>query len=147
MQPATRKSHLLQAVGLLMAGFFTTLSPAEQDDSQKKDTTLVAPNNPKTKLNPVYTIPAEWQGNAFRLLFGSVDEQAWIYVNGQVVRQQAEKSGKKSFNALREESFIADVPPALLKYGKPNVLAVRVQNSIANGGIWRPVLVQGAMAK
>jgi hypothetical protein len=94
-----------------------------------------------------FTVPAGWQGRGVRLLFGSVDEQAWVYVNGQLVREHSEKSEKKSFNELWESPFIADVPPGLLKFGKPNVLAVRVHNSTANGGIWRPVLVQGVPAK
>jgi hypothetical protein len=94
-----------------------------------------------------FTVPASWQGRSLRLLFGSVDEQAWIYVNGQLVREHSEKSEKKSFNELWETPFTAEVPAALLKNGKPIVLAVRVHNSTANGGIWRPVLVQGVAAK
>jgi hypothetical protein len=35
----------------------------------------------------------------------------------------------------------------LLKPGQPNVVAVRVHNSTANGGLWRPVLVQGVAGK
>jgi hypothetical protein len=94
-----------------------------------------------------FTVPAEWKGRGLRLLFGSVDEQAWIYLNGKLVREHTEASEKKSYNELWEEPFTADVPAAELKYGGPNVLAVRVHNSAANGGIWRPVLGQGLPAK
>lgn len=94
-----------------------------------------------------FTIPAEWKGRDLRLLFGSVDEQAWIYMNGQLVREHTEKSEQKSYNVLWEEPFTADVPAAQLKYGQPNVLAVRVHNSAANGGIWRPVLGHALPAK
>ena len=38
--------------------------------------------------------------------------------------------------------FIADVPAAFVKPGQPLVIAVRVLNAVANGGLWRPVLVQ-----
>jgi len=41
---------------------------------------------------------------------------------------------------LWKEPFSADVPPDGLNYGQANVLVVRVHNSTANGGIWRPVL-------
>lgn len=92
-------------------------------------------------------LPAGWQGRGLRLLFGSVDEQAWVYVNGQLVREHSEQSEKKSFNDLWELPFIAEVPPALLKSGQPNVVAVRVHNTTANGGLWRPVLVQSLAGK
>jgi hypothetical protein len=92
-------------------------------------------------------VPAEWKGRGLRLFFGSIDEQAWIYLNGRLVREHTESSEKKSYNELWEEAFTAEVPPAQLKYGEPNVLAVRVHNSTANGGIWRPVLGQAVPAK
>ncbi len=89
-----------------------------------------------------FTLPAEWKGKSLRLLFGSVDEQAWIYVNGKLVREHSEKSEGKEFGLLWEEAFTADVSPESLNYGKDkeNVLAVRVNNSAMNGGIWRPVM-------
>ncbi len=93
------------------------------------------------------TLPANWQGRSLRLHFASVDEQAWVYVNGQLVREHSEKSEKKPFTDLWEMPFIAEVPANLLKPGQPNVVAVRVHNSTANGGIWRPVLVQGVAGK
>ncbi len=87
-----------------------------------------------------FTVPDKWKGKSVRLLFGSVDEQAWVYVNGHLVREHTEKSEGKSYNELWEEPFAAEVKPNHLNYGKPNVLAVRVLNSKANGGLWRPVL-------
>jgi len=40
-----------------------------------------------------------------------------------------------------------DVAPEGIEFGKLNILAVRVNNAAANGGIWRPVLVQALPAK
>ena len=87
-----------------------------------------------------FSVPAEWKGRTVRLLFAAVDEQAWVYVNGRLVREHSEKSEGKPFAELWETPFAAEVPPGHLRFGKPNVLAVRVHNSAANGGIWRPVL-------
>ena len=87
-----------------------------------------------------FTVPLEWKGKALRLMFGAVDEQAWVYINGKLVREHSEKSEGKTFADLWEEPFTMDVPPENLNYGKPNVLVVRVGNSAGNGGIWRPVL-------
>ncbi|MDA0840907.1 MAG: DUF4838 domain-containing protein [Planctomycetota bacterium] len=85
-------------------------------------------------------VPADWNGKTLRLLFGSVDEQAWVYINGHLVKEHSEKSEGKSYNELWEEPFTVEVKPEHLNYGKPNILAVRVLNSKANGGIWRAVL-------
>jgi len=87
-----------------------------------------------------FKVPAEWKGRTVRLLFASVDEQAWVYVNGHLVREHTEKSERRSFAELWETPFTAEVEPELLNFGKPNVVAVRVHNSKANGGPWRPVL-------
>jgi hypothetical protein len=94
-----------------------------------------------------FTVPAEWTGKAVRLLFAAVDEQAWVYVNGRLVREHSEKSEGKGFQELWEQPFTADVPPEGLNYGKPNVVAVRVNNSTANGGMWRPVMAHAVELK
>lgn len=87
-----------------------------------------------------FTVPGEWKGKALRLLCAAVDEQAWIYVNGKLIREHSEKSEGKSFNDLWEEPFTAEVAPEGLNYGKDNVVVIRVYNSTAAGGIWRTVL-------
>jgi hypothetical protein len=94
-----------------------------------------------------FTVPAEWKGKALRLLFCAVDEQCWIYVNGQLVKEHNVASEGKSINDLWETPFTAEVPAGQVKCGEVNVLAVRVNNAIGNGGIWRPVMVQAVGAK
>jgi predicted negative regulator of RcsB-dependent stress response len=88
-----------------------------------------------------FTIPAEWKDKSVRLLFGSVDEQAWVYVNGRLVREHTIASEHASIDSLWDTPFGADVPADLIRYGAANVLAVRVQNVQGNGGIWRPVFI------
>ena len=87
-----------------------------------------------------FTVPEGWKGKPLQILFGAVDEQAWIYLNGKLIREHSEKSEGKACGELCDEPFAAEVPPEALNYGKTNVLVVKVNNSIANGGIWRPVL-------
>ncbi len=89
------------------------------------------------------TLPSDWQGKSVRVHFGSIDEQAWVYVNGELMREHTEASERKSLNELWETPFFAEIPAAKLKRDQPNVLVVRVHNSLANGGLWRPVIVQG----
>ena len=94
-----------------------------------------------------FELPEELAGRSVSFLFGSVDEQAWVYVNGHLVGEHTEKSEGKSFQQLWEMPFTVDVLPEYLEFGKTNVLVVRVHNSEANGGIWRPVLVQAPSHK
>jgi hypothetical protein len=91
-----------------------------------------------------FEFPKEWEGRSVRFLFGSVDEQTWVYVNGYLVQEHTEKSEGRSFEQLWEMPFTAEVPPEYLEFSKANVLVVRVHNSAANGGIWRPVLIHAA---
>ena len=66
------------------------------------------------------------------LSFLGVDEQAWVWVNGQAVGAHA--VGPGGWN----EPFLIDVTPAL-KPGRTNQITVRAQNTTGGGGIWRPV--------
>ncbi len=79
------------------------------------------------------------RSQAFKYLyFGAVDEQAWIYLNGQRIGEHTEKSTGKSLNDLWTEPFCVDVTKHLRTNG-PNILAIRVHNSGSMGGIWKPV--------
>ncbi len=86
-----------------------------------------------------FSIPVEWKARRVRLLIGSVDEQAWVYLNGKQLREHTEKSERKSINDLWETPFAVDLPSEVLSQEKPNTLVIRVHNSLANGGLWRPV--------
>ena len=94
-----------------------------------------------------FTVPADWKGKTVRLLFGAVDEQAWVYVNGTLAGEHTIKSEGKEIGQLWDLPFAVEVKPELLTYGGANVLAVRVHNAISNGGIWRPVLAQAKEEK
>jgi hypothetical protein len=87
-----------------------------------------------------FRLPTEFKGKGLRILFASVDEEAWVYLDGRLVREHSMHSEGKSFELLWEEPFIAEIPAADLRPGADHVLMVRVNNSAANGGIWRPVL-------
>lgn len=88
-----------------------------------------------------FQLDPSWKGRKVRLLVGSVDEEAWIYLNGQLIHEHSAITEKKSAKELWESPFVANLPPEYLAEGKPNILTIRVHNSLANGGIWRPVLL------
>ena len=72
------------------------------------------------------------------MYFDGVDEQAWIYLNGKQVFEHTVNSTGLKIERLWVTPFSLDVSK-LLYYDRPNVLSVRVHNSVQMGGIWRPV--------
>ena len=74
------------------------------------------------------------------LYFGAVDEDAWIYLNGELAYEHTCASTGLTPNQIYGRPFAFDAR-AYLKRGQLNTLAVRVHNSAGMGGIWRPVYV------
>ncbi len=93
-----------------------------------------------------FQVPASWKGRSVRILFAAADEETWVYVNGTLVREHSAATENKPGTDLWEMPFTAEAPPSVLRYGEENSLAVRVNNTAHNGGLWRPVLVHAASA-
>jgi len=74
------------------------------------------------------------------LYFPMADEQAWVYLNGQVVGEHTEKSEGRTYDAIWDQPFAVDVTKHHKKDG-PNLLAVRVHNAALNGGLREPVVL------
>ena len=74
--------------------------------------------------------------------FEGVDEQAWVYVNGEAVGEHSVKSENKDIGKLWNEPFTVTIPPEGLKYGDRNLLAVRTHASVGGAGIWRTVRIR-----
>lgn len=92
-----------------------------------------------------FELPETQLGKPVELQFGGVDEQAWVYVNGEFVGEQTLKSefmvGQEVTVAdLWNRPFTRIVKAEVLKPGK-NVLAVRIHNSAMNAGIHQPVRI------
>ena len=86
-----------------------------------------------------FVFPREWAGEPVHLQFGAVDEQAWVYVNGEFVGEHSVESEKLTVGELWNRPFTIKVPAGRLKPGEENVLVVRVHNSAAEGGIHKAV--------
>jgi len=84
------------------------------------------------------TVPAELQGRKIILRFGGIDESGWVYVNGTRVAEMIYDLEKNP------ESYalplVCDITDAV-KFGQPNVLAVKVQDENGAGGLWRLVTI------
>jgi hypothetical protein len=78
--------------------------------------------------------PLADRGVSVWITFYGVDEEAWVWLNGVYVGGQA--VGLSGF----DRPFQLDVTAAI-RSGAVNRLAVRVRNSVGQGGIWKPVVV------
>ena len=80
-----------------------------------------------------YLAPSYSSTNRIYLVFGAVDESAFVYVNGKL-------AGKHDINPEQgyKERFMIDVTK-LLKPGLNNTIVVKVKNTTGAGGIWRGV--------
>ena len=89
------------------------------------------------------TIPKSWQKDAslqkyqhLTLLLGSIDDADQAWLNGKLVGQTGSLTGEggtANWNRLR----VYRVPASLIRWGKENVIAVRVYDARARGGLYR----------
>jgi hypothetical protein len=93
-----------------------------------------------------FRMPEQYAQDKLLLTFGAVDEQAWIYLNGNQVGEHSLESESGdiegfSIGDLWNVPFTVEVPTDQLNLGGDNHLAVRVHNRIGAGGIWGRVTV------
>lgn len=78
-------------------------------------------------------IPFAWKGHDVELELGAVDDVDWTYWNGALV-------GHKE---IWNEERVYPIPQDRIRFGAPNVIAVRVLDHLFGGGIWSgPVVVR-----
>ncbi len=92
-------------------------------------------------------MPEEWAHDTVALTFGSVDEQAWVYVNGSLagehtIESESTVDWEATIGELYSRAFTIKVPVDQLRLGEENTLVVRVHNEVGAGGITGRVLVQ-----
>ncbi|MFO7948561.1 MAG: DUF4838 domain-containing protein, partial [Armatimonadota bacterium] len=78
-----------------------------------------------------FQMPADWEYDTVKLTFEAVDEQAWVYFNGEYVGEhtlQSESSGTEevSLGELCKTPFTIDIPVEQANLGQENSLVVRV---------------------
>ena len=85
-----------------------------------------------------FVMPPEFKGKKICLYFGSIDDGAWVFLNGKYLGENV----TEPFKAPRawKIPFVLDAKDAI-KFGQENVLAVEVNDKAGLGGIWRPIFV------
>ncbi|MFH1571815.1 MAG: DUF4838 domain-containing protein, partial [Gemmatimonadota bacterium] len=82
------------------------------------------------------SMPADLQGARLCLLFGAVDEDAEVYINGRKAFTHTSASTGLTPAQIWVTPFAFD-PRPFLQPGQ-NLMAVRVHNSLGMGGVWKP---------
>lgn len=72
-------------------------------------------------------VPEAWRGRGAAIVLGAVDDEDWTFWNGREI-------GRTS---VWNETRRYVLPAAEIRYGAPNLLAVRVRDGGYGGGIWR----------
>lgn len=82
-----------------------------------------------------FKMPEKSPHEAVELHFHAVDEGAWVWLNGTYIGQHDEGPGGWAV------PFWLDVTNEI-RWGAENILVVRVEDTEAAGGIWKPVNVE-----
>ncbi len=86
-----------------------------------------------------FTVPRDFEGKKHLwMLFGAVDKEAYIYVDGKLAFEHTTASTGLDPNVLYSKPFKFDLRPHL-KPGTEHVVAVRVDSPAFAGGITQPV--------
>ena len=81
-------------------------------------------------------IPKAWKGKKVALLFGAVDESAWVYLNGQLCGTHIYKNPDDW-----QTPFTIFIDKAIDWNKNTQTLMVKVEDNGGLGGIWRPVML------
>jgi len=81
-----------------------------------------------------FKMPPKSKCAAVEIHFGAVDETAWVWLNGKFVGQH--DIGTAGWDRPFDLNITDEI-----KWDGENVLAVRVEDTAAAGGIWKPVVI------
>ncbi len=86
-------------------------------------------------------IPAEWDGSPVRLIASGVDDEYDVYVNGHQLAHHGEYPDRSVWGWKTETEVAGE-----LRFGAPNLIAIRVRDWGGGGGLWRRVELRRQVA-
>ena len=84
-------------------------------------------------------VPETWKGESVTLLFEGVSEEAWVYVNGELVGEHTVADKNLPPAIIRTWPFQVSVPANLIQPGVANTVVVRVHAARHPGGFYGPI--------
>jgi Domain of unknown function (DUF4838)/Glycosyl hydrolases family 2, sugar binding domain/Glycosyl hydrolase family 67 N-terminus len=88
-----------------------------------------------------FRLPKKYHKQNFILRFNGVDEQCWVYINGQYIGERTDASTGKKPKDYWHESFSFPIKKETFKLNGENVLAIRVHNALGQGGIYKSIVL------
>jgi len=85
-----------------------------------------------------FELPPAWKGKKIVLHIGAADDEAWVYLNGELIGDHLEKDYPEIW---WEASFEFDITERI-RWNGPNHLVVRLYDSHLEGGIWKSVFIR-----
>ena len=83
-------------------------------------------------------LTAPRRGRAFQYLhFAACDEDAWVHLNGKLLREHSSATTGIILSEIWQEPFVVSLNKSKLR--GDDLLAVRVRNTEGMGGVWKPV--------
>lgn len=86
-----------------------------------------------------FFVPEQFSGQSHELHFEGVDEQAWVFVNGEYVGEQTEESTGQTVSDIWDAPFTLTIPAERLRAGEANLLVVRCHAGAGEAGIFQPL--------
>lgn len=84
-----------------------------------------------------FTVPQEWQGQDIQVILGRIDDAEQSFFNGEKIGQTGQfPTDEGGFYSAWSEVRSYTVPASLIKYGKENVIAIRVYDDMGGGGLY-----------
>ncbi|MDA3960934.1 MAG: beta galactosidase jelly roll domain-containing protein [Planctomycetota bacterium] len=80
-----------------------------------------------------FATPAELPSGALELVLGAIDDESWVWLNGEFLGATTKTSNPNDYWAAQRRFPLT--PAMLRSTGEPNVLVVRVNDTYKNGGI------------
>ncbi|MBQ0105880.1 MAG: DUF4838 domain-containing protein, partial [Armatimonadetes bacterium] len=77
------------------------------------------------------------------LYFGGIDEEGWVYLNGELICDHSVKGTGQPITFLWNDPVLIDVTDKINKDSYNNI-SVCVYNSVGIGGVWKPVKIVGS---
>lgn len=111
-------------------------------DWESQGITQVNPNwDQADDLNQPYTgyawyrrtvnIPEDWEGKDIYIRLGRIDDKDWVYLNGKLIGQTL-GTGAEWVSAVERKY---ELPEDAIRFGQPNLIAVRMLDMRGLGGI------------
>ncbi len=79
-------------------------------------------------------IPAEWKGHSIVVPLGKIDDADITYLNGKEIGRMG--TFPPNFNTAWDQVRHYEIPAKLIRFGKDNVISIRVYNGSGDAGLY-----------